>query len=74
MSQETVEIVRAAYAAFNRGDFNAVMVLTRPEVGLVRPSIESPVTGRDAMRAWMEPDAFAELRAEPVVKAAGLSE
>ena len=32
MSQDHVELVRAAYAAFNRGDFEAVAAALHPEV------------------------------------------
>ena len=54
MSQENVELVRAAYAAFNRGDFDAVATALHPEVewhpylgGLER----TVYRGHDAIRA-----------------------
>ena len=53
MSQENVEIVKAAYAAFNRSDFEAVAAALHPEVewhpylgGLER----SVYRGHDAIR------------------------
>ncbi|MEK6326444.1 MAG: nuclear transport factor 2 family protein [Actinomycetota bacterium] len=66
MSQENVEIMRRGYEAFNRGDFDTAMALSRPDVEFIRPGIESPPKGREAIRAWMEPDAFAEQRIEPL--------
>ncbi len=66
MSQENVDITRRGYEAFNRGDFDAAMALLRPDVEFIRPGIESPLKGREAVRAWMEPDAFAEQRIEPL--------
>jgi ketosteroid isomerase-like protein len=66
MSQRNVEVVRAGYAAFNRGDFDAAMALARPDVEFIRPGPEPPIRGQDVARAWMEPDAFAEQRIEPL--------
>jgi ketosteroid isomerase-like protein len=66
LSQEKVRIVRAAYDAFNRGDFDAAVSLVRPDAEFTRPGVEGPLKGRDAVRAWMEPDAFAEQRVEPL--------
>ncbi len=66
MSQENVEIVRRAHQAFNRGDVDAAIALLRPDVEIVRPGIDPPLKGQEAVRAWMEPDAFAEQRIEPL--------
>ncbi len=66
MSQENVEIVRRGYEAFNRGDFDAAMALSRPDVEFIRAGIESSLKGREEIRTWMEPDAFAEQRIEPL--------
>ena len=53
MAQDNVELVRAAYAAFNRGDYDAVAAALHPEVewhpylgGLER----SVYRGQDAIR------------------------
>jgi uncharacterized protein len=57
MSQENVELVRSAYAAFNRGDFDAVARFFHPEVewhpylGVVEGNL---YRGRDAiLKMWM---------------------
>jgi ketosteroid isomerase-like protein len=66
MSEENVEVVRSAYAAFNRGDFDAALALARPDVQFVRPGLESPLQGQNAAREWMELDAFAEQQIDPL--------
>src|SRR6185503_13809320 len=66
MSQENVEKLRAAYEAFNRGDFDAAVKLARPDAEFVRPGLEAPLRGAAALREWMEPDAFEEQRVEPL--------
>jgi ketosteroid isomerase-like protein len=66
MSQENVEIVRRGYEAFNRGDFDAAMEVVHPEIEFVLPGGEPPLTGKEAVRAWMEPDAFEEQEIEPL--------
>jgi ketosteroid isomerase-like protein len=66
MSQENVEIVRRGYEAFNRGDFDAAMEVVHPEIEFVLPGGEAPLTGKEAVRAWMEPDAFEEQEIEPL--------
>jgi ketosteroid isomerase-like protein len=66
MSQENVEIVRRGYEAFNRGDFDAAMEVVHPEIEFVLPGREPPLTGKEAVRAWMEPDAFEEQEIEPL--------
>lgn len=53
-----IEALRDAYEAFNRGDFDAVVSLAHPEVEYVRPGVEGSLKGAEAVRAWMEPDAF----------------
>ena len=72
MSEENVEIVRAAYAAFNRRDFKAVSEFLHPELewhpylGAVEGSI---YRGRDAVvKMWSDlDDSFGgSLRVEPV--------
>jgi ketosteroid isomerase-like protein len=66
MSQENVESLRAAHAAFNRRDFDAAVALARPDVEFTRPGLEAPLRGVAAVREWMEPDAFEEQRIEPL--------
>jgi ketosteroid isomerase-like protein len=57
MSQENVEIVRRAFAAWNAGDVDAIRELHDPDV-IVRP-IEGwpepgPFVGREAVLRWLE--------------------
>jgi len=60
------ELVRAGYAAFNRGDYDAAASYYHPRVELHRPGGLTPLVGSDALRAWMEPDAFSEQMIEPL--------
>jgi ketosteroid isomerase-like protein len=66
MSEENVEIVRRAYEAFSRGDFDAAIEVAHPEIEFVRTGVESRVRGAAAFRAWMEPDALEDQRIEPL--------
>ena len=66
MSQENVEIVRQVYEAFNRGDFDAAIAGAHPEIEFVPPGGQTSLRGADAVRAWMEPDAFDEQQIEPL--------
>jgi ketosteroid isomerase-like protein len=60
MSQENVEIVRAAYRAFNAGDMDALREFYDPGAIVVRglegwPEGEEPVVGREAIiRSFQE--------------------
>ena len=57
MSQENVEVVRAAFAAWNAGDMDAFRGLYDPEI-IVRPPERwpepGPFVGRDAVMRWFE--------------------
>jgi ketosteroid isomerase-like protein len=66
MSHEKVEKLRAAYEAFNRGDFDAAVALAHPDAEFARPGLEPTLRGAAAIREWMEPDAFDEQRIEPL--------
>lgn len=57
--------VRRAYEAFNRGDFDTAIELAHPEIEFIPPGDQAPLRGADAMRAWMEPDAFESQQLEP---------
>jgi len=57
MSQENVEVVRAAFAAWNAGDMDALRELHDPDV-IARP-VEGwpepgPYMGREAVMRWFE--------------------
>ena len=69
MSQENVEIVRAAFAAWNAGDMDAVFALFHPEV-VYHPRADepdpSPHVGRDAYERLIYGfvDSFSEITFE----------
>jgi ketosteroid isomerase-like protein len=66
---EMADIVRGAYEAFSRGEFDAVVELLHPEVDWVPPSdsVEPhPLRGRDAVREYLAPNIFDEQTAEPL--------
>jgi len=61
-----IEALRRAYEAFNRGDYDAVLELARPDIQYTRTGVEAPLTGTEALRAWMEPDAFDRQQTDPL--------
>jgi ketosteroid isomerase-like protein len=64
-----LEIVRSTYAAFSRGDVDAVLELLHPDVDWHPPptSVDpQPLRGRDAVREYLAPNFFESQRAEPV--------
>jgi ketosteroid isomerase-like protein len=56
--EQMIEALRRHNEAINRGDFNAAIELAEPEVVLVRAGGLPELRGTEAVRAWMEPDAF----------------
>ena len=56
--QEMISSLRRAYDAFNRGDYDTAIVLAHPAIEYVPPGGQAPRRGADAVRAWIEPDAF----------------
>jgi ketosteroid isomerase-like protein len=63
------ETIRVAYAAFNRGEVEAVMHLLHPDVEWVPPpsSIDpQPRHGRAAVREYLAPNFFESQSAEPI--------
>jgi uncharacterized protein len=69
MSQENVEIVKAAYVAWNAGDMEALAELADPDVDWIPDSRvgQGPIRGRgNIIRFFMEQaEVFEEFRAEP---------
>jgi uncharacterized protein len=66
---ELVEVVRAAYAAFNRGEVESVLDLFAPDLEWHPPpsSVEpQPLRGRDAVREYLAPNVFEYQIAEPL--------
>ena len=49
-----------------RGDFDTAVAVAHPELEVVLPGGQSPLKGAEAVRAWMEPDAFVDQRIEPL--------
>jgi len=65
---ELTVLVRDAYDAYNRGDYDHVLDLFDPEVEWQPPpnSLEpQALRGRDAVRAYLLPDLFEQQSAEP---------
>jgi ketosteroid isomerase-like protein len=71
--EELLERLRAGYEAFNRGDYNAATAWVHPDVVFISLSPgRTELRGADALRAWMEPDAFESQVSEPeVIEIAG---
>jgi ketosteroid isomerase-like protein len=71
MSQENVEVARAAYEAFNRGDIDGMLGLCAPDIEWQDrggPSLDTTgITGKDAVRAYFETvlEPWEEVRREP---------
>jgi limonene-1,2-epoxide hydrolase len=61
---ELIDRVRQIIDLLNRGDYDAAATIAHPDVVLARPSGLPITTGRDALRAWMEPDAFESQKSE----------
>jgi uncharacterized protein len=72
MSQENVEIVRDAAAAFNRGDLDAWLEYLADDIDhrAVEGALDDhgPIHGKDALRVYMEDwvGTFDDLKVEPV--------
>ncbi len=65
MSQEWIEKLRDAYAAFSRGDFDAALEFADPDIEFVPPTGDL-YRGIDSFREWMKPDAFDMQVVEPL--------
>jgi hypothetical protein len=62
--EEIIARLRGFYEAFNRDDFDAATKIAHPEIEFLRPMGQPPLVGADALRAWMQPDAFEEQQLE----------
>jgi ketosteroid isomerase-like protein len=71
--EELIGRLRTSFDAFNRSDFDAATKWVHPDVVLVTLSPgRTEIRGAQALRAWMEPDAFESQVVEPeVVEIAG---
>jgi ketosteroid isomerase-like protein len=63
--EDLIELLRRVYARFNAEDFDAAIEMAHPDIVFARPGGQSEVRGVDALRAWMEPDAFESQVVEP---------
>ena len=61
-----IDALRRTHEAFNRGDFDAAVAIAHPEIEYVPVGGQASLSGAEALRAWMEPDAFEEQRIEPL--------
>jgi ketosteroid isomerase-like protein len=55
---ELIARLRRGYDAFNRGDYEAATEWLHPDVVFVSPGSITELRGVEAVRTWMEPDAF----------------
>jgi ketosteroid isomerase-like protein len=56
--EQMVEAIRRQNAAINSGDFDRAIELADPDIVFVRTGGLPELRGAEAVRAWMEPDAF----------------
>jgi ketosteroid isomerase-like protein len=63
--EDLIERLRRVYERFNAEDFDAAIEMAHPDIVFARPGGQSEVRGVDALRAWMEPDAFESQVVEP---------
>jgi ketosteroid isomerase-like protein len=66
---ELHDVIRVAYAAYNRGEVEAVIDLLHPDVEWIPPPTTvdpEPIRGRDAVRQYLAPNFFESQRAEPI--------
>jgi ketosteroid isomerase-like protein len=61
---ELIELLKRNTDAINRGDFDTAIQLADPDIVFVRPGGLPELRGADAIRGWMEPDAFESQRYE----------
>ena len=64
--QEIIDTLRRTYEAFSRADFDTAIEMAHPDIEYHAPGGQSVRRGADALRAWMEPDAFEEQQIEPL--------
>ena len=57
-NEEMVERLNTVYEAFNRAEFDALTNLADPDMIVGRVGGQGEIRGWDAIRSWLEPDAF----------------
>ncbi len=63
--EDLIERLRRTYELFNAEEFDAAVEMAHPDIVFVRTGGQSELRGADALRAWMEPDAFESQVIEP---------
>jgi ketosteroid isomerase-like protein len=63
--EKLIERLRRGYDAFNRGDYEAATEWVHPDIVFVSPGSITELRGAEALRAWMEPDAFESQVSQP---------
>src|SRR5262249_23489022 len=66
IEDERLEQLRQIYDAFSRGDADGVTATSHPDIVVVRAASQGELRGVEAIRAWVEPDAFSSQVVEPV--------
>jgi ketosteroid isomerase-like protein len=66
MEDERIHWLRRNYEAYNRCDFDSVVERAHPDMVVVRAGGQGEIRGPQAVRAWMEPDAFESQVLEPL--------
>jgi ketosteroid isomerase-like protein len=61
---QMIEALHRNNDALNRGEFDVAIELAAPDIVLMRPGGLPSVHGIEAVRAWLEPDAFESQRLE----------
>ena len=62
---ELIQRLRQGYDDFNRGDYDAATQWVHPDIVFVSPGSLTELRGAEALRAWMEPDAFESQVSQP---------
>src|SRR3954470_15405268 len=63
--KDLIARLRHTYELFNADEFDAAVQIAHPDIVFARPGGQSELKGAEALRAWMEPDAFDSQIIEP---------
>src|SRR5919198_2901998 len=66
MSRENVENLRAAYVALNAGDVDTALRFAAEDLVIYLAGPDPPIRGKEAVKAFVAPDAFSEQTFEPL--------
>jgi ketosteroid isomerase-like protein len=65
-AEQLIDRLRENAEALSRGDFDTAIEMADPDIVFVRPGGLPELRGADAVREWMEPEAFESQRIEPL--------